>query len=429
MSAVQKLGYGLLVGVLLIAGGSADAWGDVTGSFGVHLGIPTHSLPSEIGLLEFDLQEEINLTVALSGLRTTVHSHFGLAGVEDVIITIAAMIGSFDLQSEMVFGRFDAGDPIPDKDELAFIKKRVTAELFLGGVRFRSLAIVEDTNFPQTPRFAFGDVLSLTGQTTSGITVTARTGICASKGANRIKKHSWPYSVNPHCYSTPKPDLLFDFEDLTISGVPLGQNLTGDVAVECLPPAAVTQVDNDGDGSINEDPIDIIDNDNDGKVDEDSPETPGCQMINVLRFSGGPIPIDGRFLWKDLFTFEFGGARFALTSGVGTLRFAIDGTGDLNLVSVELAPVLNPESNPAKLRVRGSLSPGKGLTSGSVGLLISRNGVDFETRANFSGGPPAEFSNVVFSLSTALGQIDLQTSATFTVEGLSRSDTELTLTF
>jgi hypothetical protein len=35
----------------------------------------------------------------------------------------------------------------------------------------------------------------------------------------------------------------------------------------------VVQVDNDGDGQVNEDPVDGVDNDNDGQVDEDPPET------------------------------------------------------------------------------------------------------------------------------------------------------------
>lgn len=439
MEARQKLGFALLVVSLILAWGSADAWGDVTGSFEMHLGLPTQSLASEIGMLEFDLQHEINLTVALSGLRTTFHSHFGLAGVEDVILISDIVIGSLDLESQMVFGRFDSGDPIPDKDKLAFIKKRVTARISLGGVRLQSLAMFEDTNFPQTSQFAFGDVLSLRGQTTSGINVTARTGICATKGSNTIKKHSWPYSVDPDCYSTPKPDLIFNFEDLNISGVPLGEGLTGDAAVTCNPPPPgqrlVTgpEADDDDDGAIDEDPEDDVDNDNDGQIDEDPPKFrsfPGtCEMINTLRFSGGIVPISGSVFWKDVFTFGFGGARMTLSSGVGTLRLRLDDTGNLNLVSVELAPVLNPDANPASLRIRGSLSPGKGLTSGSVGLRVSRDGFDFDARANFSGGPPASFRNARFRIGTTIGQIDVETSATFTLDGLARSDTYLTLSF
>ncbi len=45
-----------------------------------------------------------------------------------------------------------------------------------------------------------------------------------------------------------------------------------------------TQIDNDGDGQINEDPVDGADNDNDGLVDEDSPEFfPQATMDLVVR--------------------------------------------------------------------------------------------------------------------------------------------------
>src|SRR3990172_1345409 len=121
------------------------------------------------------------------------------------------------------------GDGVVD-NAVGFVKKRIEMELNIAGITLTNLALFEDVDFPdingtnnhehdhasgdgtqvyfvgqtnntvddQTPTYGFGDVITLSGQTVSGITVTGSTTICAS-GTNTIKKRSWPYEVNKAC--------------------------------------------------------------------------------------------------------------------------------------------------------------------------------------------------------------------------------------
>ena len=430
MSSKFKVLSFAIAAILVFGAFSAQA--DVTGSFETHIGVLPAQTPSgeEVDILQFDVQNAINLTVVISGLSTTLHSHFGLAGVEDVQLSYAATLGALDINGQFVFGRFAGvcaasfaligGSPaecipgfvvnntVPLTDDLLFIKKRVTMGISLGGVTFTNLAMFEDTAWPETltptthqtsdQEFAFGDVISLSGQTPSGVSISATTGICASRTPNVIKKHAWKYEVNPDCYAErseveEKPNLFFDFEELNISGVPVASGVTASAEVICE-------------------------------------QTTACSMTNTFSFSGaGPIPFSASFYFTDLFTLAFGGADLTFTTGPGTLVVGLSDTGELEVIDLDLATTLNPDTNPATFSIDTSFTPGVGLTSADVGLAISRSGVDFAIEASFAGGPPAEFDGVSFSVGTSLGVVDVNTSATFGAFGFEQSNTTLTISF
>ena len=416
-----------------MAGFAFSAQADVTGSFSTHIGVTPQGVqtPSEVQPLDFDIQNGINITVVISGLSTTLHSHFGLAGVEDVQLTYAATLGALDINGQFVFGRFTGvcqadtsligGDgsqcipgfrvnnPYPLTDDLLFIKKRVNTSISLGGVSFSNLAMFEDVNWPNTlnntthqtsdQEFAFGDVLTLSGQTPSGVSINATTGICASLSPNVIKKHDWQYEVNPDCAASAegnqgtKPELMFDFEKLNISGVPVASGVTASANVTCV-------------------------------------QTTKCTMTNTFAFSGmGPVPFSASFIFTDLFSLAFSGADLTISSGPATFVLELDDTGQLTSVDLDLATTLNPDTNPATFTIDSSFTPGVGLSSADVGLSISRSNVDFGITASFAGGPPANFDEVSFSLGTAVGPVDISTSATFGAFGFDSSDTTLTINF
>ena len=366
--------FALFVGI-----GSVSAQADVTGDFTTHIvmipaGEQTPS--SEVGMLEFDLQNEINLSLVISGFRTTFHGHFGLAGVEDMILTMAVLIGSLDLETQMVFGRFDNDDTIPDKEQLTFIKKRVTTTFNFGGVTLKNLAIFEDTNFPQTPELAFGDVMTISGQTTSGVSIEAQSGICADTTTNAIKKHTWSFSVVPECHQEPKPELAYTYEKLTISGIPISAGMTGKAVIECI-------------------------------------QVQACELTQTILVSGGVVPLSATFTIEDLFTFTFGTATLTFSSGPGSLAITFDDTGQISLIVVRLAPTINPDTNPATLNVFGNVQPGEGLTSGSIGIEVTRGPLTFEADANFSEGPPASFSGVDFSVDATIDLLEVEATLSF----------------
>ena len=357
----------------------APAQADVTGSFTVHVVMmpAVEQTPtSEIGMLEFDLQNEINLSLVVSGFRTTFHGHFGLAGVEDMILTMAVLIGSLDLETQLVFGRFDDDDAIPDKEQLAFIKKRLTTTFNFGGVTLKNLAIFEDTNFPQSPQYAFGDVMTISGQTTSGVSIEAQSGFCADTTSNSIKKHTWSFSVVPECHQEPKPDLLYTFEKLTINGIPIAPSITGKSVVECI-------------------------------------QVQACELSQTVLVSGGVVPLSATFTIEDLFTFSFGTATLTFRSGSGSLSLTFDGAGEIDNVSITLGPTINPDTNPATLNVDGSLEPGVGLVDGAIGIEVTRGLITFEADANFSDGPPATFEGVDFSVDATIDLLEVEATLSF----------------
>ncbi len=379
---------------------SVDGHADVTGSFTTHIAVSPQVLTeegqtpsSEIAPLFFDLQNEMNVSVILSGFNTTLHTHFGLAGLEDAILKFGVTIGSMDWQSELVFGRFDNDDTIPDKSDPSFIKQRVTTTFTVGGATLKSLAIFEDTNFPQTPEFAFGDVITISGQTASGITVRSRTGFCANRSANAIKKHTWTFSVAPGCHGEPKPNLVFAFENLTIRGIPIAPSITGKAVVDCV-------------------------------------EITDCGMTQTLVVAGGPVPVQATLEWKDLFALSFGSASITFSSGVGSLIIDFDSLGSLSGISVSISPTINPDSNPATLDIDASVTPGQGLTSGSAAIEISRGPYTLEFSAEFGNGPPAQFEEASLGVETSMfGFIDFESTATFSKLSLVTIESFFTINF
>ena len=383
----------LIVSFALLVAYASPVHADVTGSFSSHVQLFPQTSSSEISLIKFDLQNEINLSVILSGLSTSFHSHFGLAGIEDVIVTIAGVLGSVDIESIMVFGRFDSDDAVPDKEELSFIKKRLTIGISFGGILLRNLSILEDTNFPQTPQYAFGDVVTVSGQTTSGVTVESQIGICADLNNNTIKKHSWVFSVPSGCYDQPNPELVFAFEKLTISGIPLSAGVTGKSVITCK-------------------------------------EIVACEMSHTILASGGIIPVTITFGFDNMFTLAFRTATISFPASFGSLNFVINSQGEINSVSFNARPIINPDANPATLEIDASLEPGAGLTSSSIGVRIQRGTLTFSASADFDNGPPINFSGAEFGLDIALlGFMDIDSNIEFTSGSMVQFESLATINF
>lgn len=411
-----------LAGVLILLGAATlvvvEVQADVTGSFGTHIAVIPQTTASEVSLIDFDIQNELNVTLVISGLSATLHSHFGIAGVEDLIVSTHSTLGSLDISSDVVFGRFLGScfpfsvffnscltesnifnEVLPISDSLLFVKKRVEASIHIGGIAIRNLSIFEDVNFRsgdplagQTQDFAFGDVITLTGATPSGISLMFQSGICAEKNANVIKKHYFPYRVNEDCATEPKPDFLFDFEMIQIEGIPIAPNVTAGAIINCLT---------------------IL----------------GCDLFVDISFAGGPIPFSTFLSFTDLLSLSFGGAQLIFQSGGGTMTLSISPLGIFSSISIAINATLNPDRNPATLILRATAVPGMGLIEAGIDLVIQRSNLSLLISADFAGGPPAEFEDITFGLRVPSSLIDLESTATFDRAGLVRADFWLTVKF
>jgi len=338
---------------------------DVTGNFGTHLALTPQTTVSEFAPLNFDVQNELNLTFAVSGLSTTFHTHFGIAGVEDIIVSLSATLGAFDFDLALISGRFPFGSIDPFYNELHFVMQRVVASINLGGVLISNISQYEDTNAFVNPAeaYALGNVIQIEGQTISGITLHLSTGICMQQIPSSIKKHFAisPWSVNPDCATGPNPDLLFDFERVAVVGIPIMAGVFWDTTLNCI-------------------------------------QTSACALKNLISLSGTSVPIAFSLTFSDLLNLEFGGAELILSGGVGTLSLELGANGSLGAAKVDVSTVINPDANPATFSIHAVVTPGVGMSEAILDLTVERLGMVFGTKAEWTGGPPALFSGVTFSL-------------------------------
>ena len=439
MSSKGKILGIALVALLAFGFYSATTKADVGGSFGLNMlympidcesvavldangdVVPLADQPCEKTLVKFDFEASINVNITLSGLTIGLHSHLGTTGLEDVLITFSTTLGALDIRDTFVFAQpFGAitdgtgmvnfacfenrvGSSICD---LFFVKKRVEITFGIGGVRITNLAILEDVNFPecnviplgacvQKPQsgtytaadqaFGFGDLIEFSGETPSGVTVTSRTGICATEGTNKVKKHYFPGVVNPDCIAgaqtpSPKPPLFFDFEKILIHGIPLATNVLMDATVFCTQP------------------------------------TFACNFSVALTFSGAvifsPITLTSQFS-NVTGPLTFGGLAFVLPAGNVTITVAFSPTLSFSSVTASFFATINPERNPGTITATFNLVPGTGLSSITITLSVVREGLTFSAISNFSGNPVV-LSRVTFSVRAKAGLVTLTTAATYT---------------
>ena len=369
---------------------------DVTGSFGTHIMLIPQSTASEFSLIDFDVQNDLNVSMLLSGLTTTFHSHFGIAGIEDIIITMGVTLGALEMNSRVIFARFPFASVIPFYPSIHFVQKRVQAQLDIAGVTFSSTTQFEDTAafISQTPGYAFGSVLSLEGETPSGVSIETFLGICMEQAPVNIKKHPSlsSTSVDPDCATEPKPDMTFNFETLVISGVPLAPNVLGSSLVNCV--------------TFN-----------------------ACLLATTFSFSGGVVPFSTTLTFTNILELTMGNTILTLFQGPATLSLVILPTGTIGSISLSINATLNADANSASFSLSSSVSPGIGLTNATAVMTIQRSGLTVGTIVVFGGGPPATFSSVTFEVEATVNIIAIETTATFTPTGLSSADIFLTINF
>ena len=439
--------------------GVGSARADVTGLFEVKVGaspldcrefllldpdtggpLPLADQPCEDTPFRFDLQTRLDLDLAVSGLVFGVHTHAGTTGFEDVVLSAFNALSPFDLGGTLMFAQPYANAFLPTGEEiplcledapgsgrcpLLFVRHSFGIDDFsIGGAAFGAVAYLEDVNFPdycldffipgdllasfferegcvpalkgvdvpsaygpQSQSFGFGSLFTVEGQTPSGIAVQVETGICLEQLVRSMKNHIRPLRVNRDCVADvgpPKPPLLFSFEKLFIEDIWLTEHLTLDMAVLC--------------GSL-----------------EGSAEVGiffPCNLLSFWTITGGPL--------LDSITVE---VRFEQILGPASLAdIAVVARGGPLFLYLEIRPLtwtattafaqatftVNPDANPAELRLRAWREPG--LSWVEARLALRRGDLQLATTLRLDVDPVTQtldFDRLELGMGTKAGVLEV----------------------
>jgi hypothetical protein len=437
------LGRVILLMLIALTVWTFSVHADVTGSFSISAILTPTSTQTEAQKMDIDLRTNLQLMVTISGLSFGVESLFGTFGLEEVLLSATTNLGALRIRDELFFSipyyvDFPPGlqlgqlgqviSPTVNGDGvrngLGFVRKKLVAELNIAGITLTNTALFEDVDFPslgvtnnpvyhldavdsivgnQTPTYGFGDILELSGQTVSGITISAATYLCTQFGGKVYKSRVLIYRVNPACTAQfgqdgrepledgAKTPLLFDLHLLSIENIEIG-GINVDAQVQFTPFLPLLLV-----------------------------VRPSFSLLDLVHVSGSilfsEIP-DLMFYQFSISTIDLNQEldereRF-VTNGVEFLVWDFDGDFVPDRTAALFATILNPNQNPAWFATSVSLENPDGLTSAAFLLAIDRGPLVLETATTLSrpvlnpGTTGLSWQDTSFSLSFEPPGSDLQ---------------------
>lgn len=329
-----------------------------------------------------------------------------------------------------------SSDGLVNDGAIGFVKKRVDLQLDIAGISLGVLALFEDVDFPdihgaksealiglpdggdhehdhflpadlyfvgahdgvvnnQTPSFGFGTILSVSGQTVSGITVTGTTGLCADDEANnRIKKRKFLGEVNKGCVSETGPLFAFEVERLHIEGVQIG-GVRLSTWLEFRPVVPVS-------GALE------------------------------LGFSlAGLAEVEALFESDNVLTFVIDTITLSLTSSNLSLVLE-DLNADLQIdrTTAQLTLTLNPNQNPAGFVSTTVGEMGFGIQSQELELTVTRAGLTIALATLFlQSGSGLAWDSTSFTLSAQLNILTFSADIAFDTGGLQSGTLSVSVSF
>jgi len=396
---------------------------------------------------DFETGLIVNWTV--SGLTLGINTVAGFTGIEHLLTSLKATLGALNItdqfffavpygtdtliiqnasqtqtDSEVVFTPICTGPVVKGvcPYSLLFVKKIVNISISIAGITLMNQAEIGDYTFPSavtafpcgklgkpcsslpaqvasytTQNFAFGDALTISGQTVSGITVTNTTGI----------------NLNTNFYES--------FKKISFLGV-LCQGVKEDISIVGIPVAT---------GIIASEDL-LFHLGTGGLVGQG-----GLPPCNGLVFGLPPFFLATTTI--DLSTaigaveFSFtnsvptsatliSGATLSISSGALSVTQTFNGLLQLSELSATLAATLNPDSNPAALTVTALICQDplpSNCTYGVAGLetlnwtlAVQRAGVSFKILANLTGAGTVQLSKLEFIASALAGPVTLAADVT-----------------
>jgi hypothetical protein len=229
------LGILLVVAVVILGGVTTVA--QLSGRFGLDLvarRIPTTTTgeiklftPSEFVMLEFAIASNLILDVDLGIAHLNIDAVVNTAGPEHLVFKTPINLGELpfyeialdklSIVPEVWFAvPFEAvidvnnlpNSVVIPPGDIMFVKARVTVSTSISGFNIKTLAMLEDVNFPnpgssydplyypvQSQSFAIGSLISASWRAQMGVSVSASLGINASSSGTSIKGYSATGSV------------------------------------------------------------------------------------------------------------------------------------------------------------------------------------------------------------------------------------------
>jgi hypothetical protein len=456
-----------LLALILVATFATVSKADVTGSFEIDIELIPMGNQTEAVKFFIDFQSNLVINILLSGLTFGVDIGFGVTGVEFAVLSLRTSLGALSVDDLFVFaapfgcaphpvindgnGNCPGITVIPVGDEngdgvvdngVGFVKKRIGLQLTIAGISLENLAIFEDVDFPDinsddthshdhfgplearggtynisdvnsvvsdaTPTFGFGDVITISGETVSGITVTGSTAICAGR-TNTIKKKSWTNEVNKACTSTldnniteieggAKTPLLFESETLSLGNIEIG-GVTFTLSTTFKPGSPLA--------------------------------ASGTASFNVLNLADVVVSFSSTNITNLTLS------KIVATILADNLTIVVtDTNGDLVIDQTDatLNVTLNPNANAAALTIKVTTKAGTGLTALSLSLSITRTILTFSSTTVFGSSATVgtlAWSSTSFSLSVApvADNLSFKFTTKYTPSGMGATKIELNVGF
>lgn len=240
--------------VMLVGLFSTVAMAGVEGDFTFDVSlIPAQTPSAQAQAFDLDFEGLLDVSWTVSGLTISNDLAVGVKGIEHAVFGLDTTLGALTISDSFVFampyekkavgGKWKKRYvPIPDSAgnyNIQFVDQRVTTELTLAGLSFENMVMFTDVDFPdadsayttgayynsgtdtstgnQTPTFRFGDIITISGETVSGIGVEGVTGICAQVKDLDVKK----YDLGTYIPCT-NDKLEFSFEEINLTGFSVG---------------------------------------------------------------------------------------------------------------------------------------------------------------------------------------------------------------
>jgi|AntAceMinimDraft_16_1070373.scaffolds.fasta_scaffold07259_2 hypothetical protein len=267
--------WGILFLVAVVIIGAGTAFAQLSGRFGLDLvarRVPTTltgeiklDTPSEFVMLEFAIASNLIINASFGFVDLDIDAVVNTAGPEHCVIKAPINLGelafyeiTFDKLSivpEMWFAvPFEAvtdvnnlpNSVIIPPGDIMFVKARVTLSTSISGFSIKTLAMLDDINFPnpgssfttrtpglpytplyypvQSQSFALGGLTSVSWRAQAGFSMSANIGVNASQSGRSVKGYSATGSVSPDNF----------FARIGISGIKLADLNLGGTAFQSV---------------------------------------------------------------------------------------------------------------------------------------------------------------------------------------------------
>lgn len=346
---------------------------------------------SEIELFDIDFENNFILDATIDTITFRLDVGFGITGHEFSIASLSASFDALTLTNTIAFGTpFDPTLMVLLGGPKVFVTNRTNLELRIGGVTIEGLFIYENIKWThpflnaadaldaiQTPDYKFGALISVEGETPSGVRLSGRAGFCADPNqVMLIKKRSF---FTGACDDDPANKFIF--ESLSISNL----NVAGFTI---------------------------------SRTTEFRPNDPISTTWTIRFLALDNISVTTRASFDGFFmSGGFTSASFTILNDNFSILLLINSGFSLSNISFSVTIPFDP----ASLSISASVVPGTGITSAGITTLIPLKPVgNLIAVASFGagGGGALQFQAASFLFSTSSDFLSLRADTLFNNSGL-----------